>query len=227
MNHDELHIIWLSIRVAILNMLITLPVATWIGWMLSRRRIPGKAIIEALISFPLVAPPVVTGYILLLLLGRNGLLGGWLYEHLGIRASFNFAAVVIASFVVSLPLAVRSIRSAFDLVDPGYETASLTLGHSKIRTFFRITLPMAFPGVLSGMVLSFARSLGEFGATITLAGNITGRTQTLATTVYSYMQVPGMEKQVARLVLISVLISLSAIAVSEVMNRRQAYYRKT
>lgn len=227
MTHEEINIIWLSIKVATLNMLFTMPVAIWLGWVLARRNIRGKAIIEALVSFPLVAPPVVTGYLLLLLLGRNGLLGAWLYEHFGISASFNFFALVLASLIVSLPLAVRSIRSAFELVDPKFEQASLTLGMSRFQTFLRITLPMALPGVLSGMMLSFARSLGEFGATITLAGNIAGKTQTLATTVYSYMQVPGMEGHVARLVLVSVSISLTAIAFSEFMNRRQAYYKRT
>lgn len=227
MTHEEFDIIFLSIKVATLNMLLTMPVAIWLGWILARKNIRGKALIEALVSFPLVAPPVVTGYLLLLLLGRNGLVGSWLFEKFGISASFNFTAVIIASLIVSLPLAVRSVRSAFELVDPKYEKASITLGMSRFRTFMRISLPMAMPGVLSGMMLSFARSLGEFGATITLAGNIAGKTQTLATTVYSYMQVPGMEGHVARLVLVSVIISLTAIAFSEFMNRRQAYYKRT
>lgn len=221
----EADIVWLSIKVALISSLITLPVAVWLGWVLARRNIKGKAVLEALISFPLVAPPVVTGYILLLLLGKQGLLGSWLYENFNIHLSFNFAALVIASFVVSLPLAVRAIRSSFEMIDPNYENASRTLGASGFSSFIRISLPLALPGILGGMVLSFARSLGEFGATITLAGSIPGKTQTLSLKVYSSMQVPGMEPQVIRLVIISVLISFSAIAASEIIHRRQSYFK--
>ncbi len=223
MHPGELQIIWLTLKVAALSTLCTLPAATWLGWFLARKEIPGKAIIEALISLPLVAPPVVTGYVLLLLLGRNGVLGATLFNILGIRLTFNFAALVIASMAVSLPLAVRAIRSAFELVDPAYEKSSLTLGASRMSTFFRVSLPMALPGILSGMVLSFARSLGEFGATITLAGNIIGQTQTLSLMVYANMQVPGKEMEVARLVIISIVISFLAIAASETIGKRKKY----
>ena len=148
------------------------------------------------------------------------------YEWFGIKLAFNFIALVIASVTVSLPLAVRSIRASFELVDPVYEKTSLTLGATRIDTFFKVSLPMALPGILSGMVLSFARSLGEFGATITLAGNIAGKTQTIALMIYSNMQVPGMEIHVIRLVTISVFISLMAITVSEFINRRKRYIKK-
>lgn len=222
----ELQVIWLTLKVAIVSTILTLPFAVWISWMLSRKRIPGKTFIESIITLPLVAPPVVTGFILLILLGRNGLIGRWLYESLGITVSFNFAALVIASVIVSLPLAVRTIKSAFDLIDPVYEQASRTLGASKIATFFRVSLPLALPGIISGMVLAFARCLGEFGATITFAGNIQGKTQTIALMVYSNMQIPGKEMEVTRLVIVSVLISIGAIVLSEYFNKRRRYLIK-
>ncbi len=226
MSDFEIKVIWLTLKVAIVSTLAVQPIALWLGWILARKKMAGKSFIEALITLPLVAPPVVTGYVLLLLLGKNGHLGGWLYELFGIRLTFNFIALVIASVVISLPLAVRSIRSSFELIDPAYEKASLTLGVSQRATFFRVSLPMAFPGILSGMILSFARSLGEFGATITLAGNIPGRTQTISLLVYSSMQIPGKEAQVARMVIISIVISFAAIVISEVINKRKTYLRR-
>lgn len=219
----ELEVIWLTLKVAAISTLTTLPLAVWISWMLSRKKIPGKALIESLITFPLVAPPVVTGYILLMLFGRNGILGKWLFESLGITLSFNFAALVIASVIVSMPLAVRTMKSAFDLIDPLYEQASRTLGASRIATFFRVSLPLALPGIISGMVLAFARCLGEFGATITFAGNIQGKTQTIALMVYSNMQVPGKDLQVTRLVIVSIVISIAAIILSEYFNKQKRY----
>lgn len=219
----ELQVIWLTLKVAFVSTLLTLPFAVWISWTLSRKKVPGKIFIESLITLPLVAPPVVTGYVLLILFGRTGIIGRWLYESLGISVSFNFAALVLASIIVSLPLAVRTIKSAFDLIDPVYEQASRTLGASKIATFFRVSLPLALPGIISGMVLAFARCLGEFGATITFAGNIQGKTQTIALMVYSNMQIPGQELQVTRLVIVSILISIFAIVLSEYFNKRKRY----
>lgn len=226
MTDVELKIIWLTIKVAVVSTAVILPLSIWLGWILARKNLKCKPVLEAFISLPLVAPPVITGYVLLLLLGKNGVIGAWFYEQFGIRFTFNFAALIIASVVVSLPLAVRSVRSTFELVDPAFEKASLTLGASKISTFFRVSLPMALPGIISGMVLSFARSLGEFGATITLAGNISGKTQTISLMVYSNMQVPGMESQVARLMIVSVIISFAAIVFSEVINKRGGYLKK-
>jgi molybdate transport system permease protein len=223
---QEVAVIGLTLKVALLSTAVTLPIAVWLGWILARKRIRFKAVAEAVISLPLVAPPVVTGYLLLLLLGKNGYIGGALESLFGIRLTFNFGALVVASMVVSLPLSVRAVRSAFELIDPAYEKASMTLGASPAATFFRVSLPMAMPGVLSGSVLAFARSLGEFGATITLAGNIPGKTQTIALMVYSHMQVPGGEMQVARLVIFSVLLSFGAIAASEWMNKKRGYRKK-
>lgn len=221
MTQLEWNIIALTVKVALVSSILTLPLAIWLGWLLARRSFWGKTLLEALITMPLVAPPVVTGYLLLILLGKNGVLGHWLFSNFGIRLTFNFAALVIASIIVSLPLAVRSVRSAFELVNPVYENASLSLGASRWQTFRRVSLPLALPGIISGAVLAFARSLGEFGATITLAGNIVGKTQTLSLMVYSNMQVPGMETQIARLVGVSLVISLAALGVSETLNRRK------
>lgn len=218
---EELSVILLTLKVAFTSTLLTIPLAIWLGWILARKHFIGKFLVEGLVNIPLVAPPVVTGYLLLIILGRNGFIGLWLYETLGIKLAFNFAALIIASVVVSLPLAVRNTKSAFELVDPNYEKASSSLGASKTGTFFRVYLPLAFPGILCGAVLAFARSLGEFGATISFAGNIFGKTQTIALNVYSNMQIPGKEMQVTRLVVISVIISLLAIIASEYLNKKK------
>lgn len=223
-SSEEITIILLTLKVALTSTLLTLPLAIWLGWILARKNFWGKFLVEGLVNIPLVAPPVVTGYLLLIILGKNGIIGHWLYETMGIKLAFNFAALIIASVVVSLPLAVRSTKSAFELVDPNYEKASSSLGASKISTFFRVYLPLAFPGILSGAVLAFARSLGEFGATISFAGNIFGKTQTIALSVYSNMQIPGKEMQVTRLVVISLIISLVAIIASEYLNKKKKYF---
>ncbi len=223
-SSEEISVIFLTLKVALTSTLVTLPLAVWLGWILARKNFAGKFLVEGLVNIPLVAPPVVTGYLLLIILGRNGIIGHWLYETMGIKLAFNFAALIIASVVVSLPLAVRNTKSAFELVDPNYEKASSSLGASKTSTFFRVYLPLAFPGILSGAVLAFARSLGEFGATISFAGNIFGKTQTIALNVYSNMQIPGKEMQVTRLVIISVIISLLAIIASEYLNKKKKYF---
>lgn len=218
---EEISIILLTLKVALMSTIITLPIAIWFGWILAKKRFVGKFLLEGIINIPLVAPPIVTGYLLLIILGRNGFIGSWLYNQLGINIAFNFAALIIASIVVSLPLAVRNIKSAFELVDPNYAKASESLGASKLSTFFRVYIPLAFPGILSGAFLVFARSLGEFGATISFAGNIPGKTQTIALNIYSNMQIPGKEGQVTRLVIVSILISLLAILFSEYLNRKK------
>ncbi len=166
-------------------------------------------------------PPVVTRYLLLLLLGKNSFIGGAVYNLFGIRLTFSFAAIVAASMIVSLPLFVRSVRSAFALVNPAFEQASRILGANPLATFFRVSLPAAMPGVMDGCVLAFAKRLGEFGATITVAGNISGKTQTLALLIYSSMQEPGKESEVARLAAFSIVLSFMAIIVSELMQRKQ------
>lgn len=217
---SELEAIKLSVGVAVYASIISLPVALFLGYLLARKQFPGKAVIESIIHLPLVMPPVTTGYLLLLILGTRGFIGKWLYAAFGIKLAFTFEAAVIASVFVSFPLIVRSIRTAIEMVDPGLEDASRILGVGRLKTFFRITVPLAAPGIVSGTILAFARSLGEFGATITFAGNIAGETQTLPLAVFAYMQVPGKEIETLRLVLISVLISLVAMALSELYIRK-------
>ena len=214
-NQAELQAIALSLKVALYCAVISLPIALWLGYTMARKNFYGKSLVEALIHLPLVMPPVTTGYLLLLLLGTKSFIGKWLFVTFGIKLAFTFPAAVIASVFVSFPLIVRSVRTAMEMVDTGLEEASRILGAGKLKTFFRITIPLALPGVVSGTILAFARSLGEFGATITFAGNIAGVTQTLPLAIYSYMQVPGREGATLRLVLISVFISFIAMGLSE------------
>ncbi|MDW3652630.1 MAG: molybdate ABC transporter permease subunit [Bacteroidia bacterium] len=214
-NGAELQAISLSVQVALICSLISLPLALWLGYVMARKEFWGKSIVESIIHLPLVMPPVTTGYILLLLLGSKSPIGSWIYDTFGIKLAFSFYAAIIASVVVSFPLIVRSIRTSMELVDTGLEDASRMLGASKFKTFIQITIPLALPGVISGTILSFARSLGEFGATITFAGNIEGETQTLPLAIYSYMQIPGQEDSTFRLVLVSIFISFLAMILSE------------
>lgn len=188
--------------------------------MLARHSFYGKSIVESVLHLPLVMPPVTTGYLLLLVLGTRGIAGKWLFEFFGIRLAFTFPAAVIASVVVSFPLMVRSVRTAMEMVDGKIEQASATLGAGRVRTFFMITIPMALPGIISGAILSFARSLGEFGATISFAGNIEGETQTLPLAIYTSMQIPGSEGTTLRLVLVSVFVSFCAMMLSEWIIKR-------
>lgn len=211
----EINAVLLSLKVAVYCALISLPIALFVGYKMARYDFLGKSVLESIIHLPLVMPPVTTGYILLLLLGSRSSIGIWFFDHWGIKLSFSFYAAVIASIFVSFPLMVRSVRTAMEMVDTGLEEASLILGASRIKTFFRITVPLALPGIVSGFILAFARSLGEFGATITFAGNIEGQTQTLPLAIYSYMQIPGNESATFRLVLVSVLISFIAMIGSE------------
>lgn len=214
-TNAELEAIYLSLKVAIYCSLIALPLAIIVGYLMARKEFRGKPIIESLIHLPLVMPPVTTGYLLLLLFGTNTLFGSWVYNTFGIRLAFSFQAAVMASIFVSFPLIVRSVRTAMEMVDTGLEDASRLLGASRLKTFFHISIPLALPGIISGGILGFARSLGEFGATITFAGNIEGETQTLPLAIYSKMQVPGQESGTFRLVLISIIISFMAMVLSE------------
>ena len=216
----EITAIELSLKVALICTLFVLPVAIFIGWFLARKQFHGKAFVEGFLHLPLVLPPVTTGYILLILFGTNGWLGSFLYNHFGIRIAFSFPAAVIAAIVVSFPLVTRAIRLSIELVDRNYEEAARTLGASNLRIFFTITLPLALPGGISGAILAFARSLGEFGATISFAGNISGETQTLPLAIFSTMQVPGQETSTLRLVVVSIIISLLAMIGAEYLNRR-------
>jgi molybdate transport system permease protein len=216
----ELEVLGLSLKVAFWGVLCSLPVALALAYLLARAEFPGKILLDGIVHLPLVLPPVVIGYLLLVLLGRNGPLGAWLAEQLGIVFAFRWTGAALAASVMGLPLAVRAMRQAIEAVDRKLEAAASTLGAPPLAVFASVTLPLILPGVLNGMLLSFARSLGEFGATITFVSNIPGETQTLPLAIYSLTQVPGGDAQALRLCVLSVAISLSALVVSEVLLRR-------
>ena len=219
---EEWVVLGLSARVAVCCVAAVAIPGIACGWLLARTRFPGKSLVDAVLHAPLVMPPVVTGYLLLMLLGRRGLLGEVLYNYFGVSLAFTWMAAVIASAVMAFPLMVRAVRVAMEMADPKLEEAARCLGASPWRTFLTVTLPLARPGIVTGLVLAFARSLGEFGATIVFAGNIQGETRTLPLAVYNYLQVPGGDAASLRLVLISIVLSLGALVVSEVMSRRYA-----
>lgn len=210
----------LSVRVAVCAVLLSLPFGIAVGYLFARRSFPGKSLVETAVYLPLVLPPVVTGYILLVLFGRNGPIGAFLEEAFGIRIMFTWLAAALAAAVVGFPLMVRAIRLAFEGVDPRLEAAARSLGASRIAAFFTVSLPLAFRGVAAGSVLAFARSLGEFGATIMVAGNIPGQTQTIPLAVYSFAQRPGGLETGWRLIALSVILAALALMISEWLDRR-------
>lgn len=220
LSPSELDALQLSLRVAFWSMLATLPIAVFAAFVLARFNFPGKSVLDAVIHMPLVLPPVVVGYFLLLLLGRRGPLGAWLEQTFGVVVAFRWTGAAIAAAVMGFPLMVRAIRLSFEAIDATLEAAASTLGASQAWVFVTVTLPLAFPGIITGTLLFFARSLGEFGATITFVSNIPGETRTLPLAIYTYTQVPGGDAQALRLSLISVLVSIVALFVSELLTRR-------
>jgi len=210
----------LSLKVALAAALGSMPVGILVGWLLARRRFPGKALLDALVHLPLVLPPVVVGYVLLVLLGRNGALGGPLERWFGMGFAFHWTGAALASAVMAFPLMVRAIRLSIEATDRRLEQAAATLGATPLRVFISITLPLAWPGIIAGTVLAFAKALGEFGATITFVSSIPGQTQTLSSAIYGLMQVPGGETGIWRLALVAVAISLLALLISEWLARR-------
>jgi molybdate transport system permease protein len=210
----------LSLKVSFLAVAVSLPAGIGAAWVLSRYRFPGKGLVDGFIHLPLVLPPVVTGYLLLVLLGRKGIIGGFLYNTFGITLAFTWKGAAVAAAVMAFPLLVRAVRLSADAVDPGLEDAAWTLGAGRMRVFFTITLPLMVPGIITGTILAFARSLGEFGATITFVSNIRGETQTLPLALYSLTQVPDGEAGALRLCIISVALAMTALLLSEWMARR-------
>ena len=210
----------LSARVAAWATVASLPFGVWIGWLLARRDFRGKFVLETLVQLPMVVPPVVPGYLLLWLLGPGGALGGWLESRLGLSVAFSWKGAVIASAVMAFPLLVQPVRVAFRLIDARLEHAAWTLGASPWNAFRTVALPLAMPGVLAGAVLCFSRSLGEFGATMAFVGNIPGETRTLPLAIYSFMHVPGGEAAAARLVALSLVLAIAALAGSHWLTRR-------
>lgn len=217
---EEWTALTLSVRVAAIAAIALLIPGIACGWFLARVRIPGKTLIEGIVHLPLVLPPVVVGYLMLIVLGRRGLAGEWLYETFGWRWAFHWTGAVLASMVMAFPLMVRSVRLSVELIDPDIEEASRTLGAGTIRSFFTITLPLALPGILAGTILAFARALGEFGATITFAGNIEGETRTLPLAIFSSLQTPGNDNPVLRLTILSIVVSLAALSAGQILANR-------
>ncbi len=213
-------IVWLSLRVGGVAVLASLPVAFGLAWLLARGRFPGKLLLDGLVHLPLVVPPVVTGWLLLLAFAPTGPIGSWLESWFGVSVLFRWTGAAIASAVMALPLMVRAMRLSIEAVDRRLEQAAATLGAGHWRVFASVTLPLSLPGILAGLVLGFARALGEFGATITFVSNVPGETQTLPLAIYAALQVPGGEGQVLRLAGISVLLSLAALLASEIIVRR-------
>ncbi len=216
---EEWEVLGLSLRVALTCVVLTLPPAVGMGWLLARRDFPGKMLLDGLCHLPLVLPPVVTGYLLLLAFGRRGWFGP-LLDSLGLTLSFDWKGAALASAVVAFPLALRAVRLAIEEVDPRLEGAARTLGAGPGRVFLTITLRLAAPGLLVGALLAFARSLGEFGATITFVANIAGQTRTIPSAIYTLLNQPGGEAGALRLVVVSLLVSLAALVASEWAARR-------
>ncbi|MHC5224688.1 molybdate ABC transporter permease subunit [Ignatzschineria sp. LJL83] len=215
----EWSIILLSLKIGSVAVIASLPFGIWIAWVLARKNFRGKTILDSVINLPLVLPPVVIGYLLLITMGRNGYVGKWLDQVFGLSFSFNWKGAALASAVVSFPLLVRAIRISFESIDHNLEFAARSLGASKIRMFFTITLPLAIPGIIAGVVLAFARSLGEFGATITFVSNIPGETRTLPLAMYTLIQIPNQEAATMRLCIIAIAISFISLFLSEVLQR--------
>ncbi|WP_298257712.1 molybdate ABC transporter permease subunit [uncultured Litoreibacter sp.] len=211
--------IWLSIRVSLVATMLVLPLAIWVAHLLARREFVGKGLVNGLVLLPLVLPPVVTGYLLLLTFGTQGMIGAMLNE-LGIVLAFRWTGAALAAAIMAFPLMVRAIRLGFEASDPKLEQAAVTLGASPWRVFYTITLPTALPSVIAGAVLGFAKAIGEFGATITFVAAIPGQTQTIPSAIYAFLQVPGGESQAGKLVLVSLVIALGAVAISEYVARR-------
>ncbi|BDR16285.1 molybdate ABC transporter permease subunit [Vibrio sp. STUT-A11] len=220
MTELEYQALILSLKVGAFAVLWLIPLGVLLAWLLSRKTFFGKSVLDSLIHLPLVLPPVVIGYLLLLSLGRQGVIGSWLYEHFGLVFSFNWKGAVVACIVVALPLMVRSVRLSLESVDPKLEHAASTLGASRLKVFMTITLPLTLPGIITGTMLSFARSLGEFGATISFVSNIPGETQTIPLAMYNFIETPGAEMEAARLCIISIALALSTLMASEWLNRK-------
>jgi molybdate transport system permease protein len=221
MSGDDAAILLLSLRVALVGLAASLPCAIAVAFVLARKSFPGKTLFDALVHLPLVLPPVVVGFALLVLFGTQGPVGRVL-EPLGIVFAFRWTGAALAAAIMGFPLLVRALRLAIEAVDPRIELAARTLGASPLRVFFTVTLPLAMPGLITGALLSFARALGECGATITFVSTTPGETRTLPLAIYTYTQVPGGDSRALQLSLVAVALSLGALALSEWLTRRHA-----
>lgn len=219
LSEYEWQAIILSLKVSSVAVLVSLPLGILMAWILVRCHFPGKTLLDSLIHLPLVLPPVVVGYLLLLSFGRHGVIGEWLYDWFGFSFTFSWRGAALASAIIAFPLLVRAIRLALEGVDRRLEQAARTLGANPVRVFFTITLPLILPGIIVGMVLAFARSLGEFGATITFVSNIPGETRTIPLAMYTLIETPGAEIAAARLCIIAIILALLSLLFSEWLTR--------
>ncbi|MDP5334035.1 MAG: molybdate ABC transporter permease subunit [Paracoccaceae bacterium] len=219
---EEWQAVRLSLRVSFWATLISLPPGIFIAYALARWSFPGKQVLNGIVHLPLILPPVVTGYLLLLAFGRRGPVGEWLEQWFGIVLSFRWTGAALAAAIMAFPLMVRAIRLAIEAVDPKLEAAASTLGASPAWVFSTITLPLILPGIIAGWILAFAKAMGEFGATITFVSNIPGQTQTIPSAIYALLQVPGGEDRAGRLVIVAVVIAMAALLLSELAARRVA-----
>src|SRR5436309_13030513 len=220
LSPDEWTAVRLSLKIAVLATIVALPFGVALAWVLARKMFWGKALLDGIVHLPLVLPPVVTGYLLLISFGRKGPLGGFLADYLGIVFSFRWTGAALACGVMAFPLLVRAIRLSFEAIDRRLEDAASTLGANGLWSFLTVTLPLALPGLIAGMVLAFAKALGEFGATITFVSNIPGETQTLSAAIYTFTQIPNGDAAAMRLVIVAIVIALAALVASEWFARR-------
>jgi len=220
LSPDEWVAVRLLLKIALVATAVALPFGLALAWLLARKHFWGKALLDGLVHMPLVLPPVVTGYLLLISFGRRGPIGAFLADHFGIVFSFRWTGAALSCGVMGFPLLVRPIRLAIEAIDRKLEDAAATLGADRVWVFLTITLPLAMPGVIAGMVLCFAKALGEFGATITFVSNIPGETQTISAAIYTFTQIPGGDAAASRLVLVAIAISLAALIVAEWLARR-------
>ena len=223
LSPEDWRAVALSLRVSVWATLCSLPLGIWVAYVLARHDFRGKQLVNGLVHLPLILPPVVTGYLLLITFGRRGPVGGFLEQCCGLVFAFRWTGAALAAAVMAFPLMVRAIRLAIEAVDPGLEQAAGTLGASRPWVFLTVTLPLILPGVVAGAILAFAKAMGEFGATITFVANIPGQTQTLPSAIYTVLQVPGGEAQATRLVLVAIAIAMAALVLSEWVARRVAH----
>lgn len=212
----------LSLRVSFWATLASLPLGIFTAYVLARWEFPGKQVLNGIVHLPLILPPVVTGYLLLVTFGRRGPVGQVLEQWFGIVLSFRWTGAAVAAAIMAFPLMVRAIRLAIEAVDPKLEAAASTLGASRLWVFATVTLPLILPGIIAGAILAFAKAIGEFGATITFVSNIPGQTQTIPSAIYTFLQVPGGQEAATRLVIVAVVIAMAALLVSEMVSRRVA-----
>ena len=217
LSQEEILAIYLSLKIAFTASLVSLPLAIFLGYLLARKEFLFKKFFISLLNLPLVLPPVVTGYILLIVFGINGFIGKFLLEYFNFTFAFKWTGAALACAIMGFPLMIRAIKASIEMIDIKYEEAAKTMGANRLLVFISITLPLALPGIVAGFSLCFARALGEFGATVTFVSNIPGETQTLSTAIYNFLQVPNGELMAMRLTLISIFISISALILSEII----------